>query len=123
MKKQLMHFAVATAAAFSMTAYAGGDKHEAQQSQSQSIPQSESAQSQTQAQNPELVKQAQEKLSAAGHDAGQPDGVMGPQTQTALKEFQQSKGLEASGKLDQETVAALGVEEGASTGSTAERTN
>jgi peptidoglycan hydrolase-like protein with peptidoglycan-binding domain len=37
---------------------------------------------------------------------------MGPQTQKALKEFQQSKNLEASGQLDQETLAALGVESG-----------
>jgi peptidoglycan hydrolase-like protein with peptidoglycan-binding domain len=55
------------------------------------------------------VKQAQEKLSAAGHDSGPADGIVGPKTQAALKEFQQSKGLQASGQLDQKTVAALGV--------------
>jgi peptidoglycan hydrolase-like protein with peptidoglycan-binding domain len=63
------------------------------------------------------VKQAQEKLSAAGHDAGAADGKMGPKTQAALKEFQQSKGLQASGQLDQKTVAALGVSSSGSSSS------
>ncbi|HET8748111.1 MAG TPA: peptidoglycan-binding domain-containing protein, partial [Ramlibacter sp.] len=64
--------------------------------------------------------QVQEKLSAAGHEV-QPDGIMGPKTQAALKEFQQKQGLQASGQLDQQTLAALGVSEGASasTGSSA----
>jgi peptidoglycan hydrolase-like protein with peptidoglycan-binding domain len=74
-----------------------------------------------------VVKQAQEKLSASGHDAGPADGKLGPKTQAALKEFQQSKGLQASGQLDQKTVAALGVSAGgsssasASTGSTSDK--
>jgi peptidoglycan hydrolase-like protein with peptidoglycan-binding domain len=48
---------------------------------------------------------------------------MGPKTQAALKDYQEKKGLQASGKLDQQTIAALGVEEGASasTGSTSEQ--
>ena len=48
--------------------------------------------SQSQAQSPDVVKQAQEKLSAAGMDAGQADGELGPKTQAAVKDFQQSKG-------------------------------
>jgi peptidoglycan hydrolase-like protein with peptidoglycan-binding domain len=56
-----------------------------------------------------VVKQAQEKLSAAGMNAGQADGKLGPKTQAAVKEFQQSKGIQGSGKLDQQTLAALGV--------------
>jgi peptidoglycan hydrolase-like protein with peptidoglycan-binding domain len=116
---KLTQLAVALAAAFSLSAMAAGDQKQSPQAQSgQSQTQSEqSAQSQPQgsqqasasSQSPELVKQAQEKLSAAGHDAGQADGVMGPKTQAALKEFQQSKGLQASGELDQKTIAALGV--------------
>ena len=34
---------------------------------------------------------------------------MGPQTQKALKDFQQQKGLDANGQLDQKTLSALGV--------------
>jgi peptidoglycan hydrolase-like protein with peptidoglycan-binding domain len=91
---------------------AAGDQKQKQEPQAQS---GQSAQAQSQ--SPELVKQAQEKLSAAGHDAGAADGKMGPKTQAALKEFQQSKGLQASGQLDQKTVAALGVSSGGSSSS------
>ena len=47
------------------------------------------------------VREAQERLRAAGY-AATPDG---------LKEFQQARGLAPSGKLDQRTLAALGVSE------------
>jgi len=130
MLRKLSYFFVAGATAFSMSAYAGG-QHSQQQSQDQgsasqgASSESTTAQPQAQAgqnsggQSQDMVKQAQEKLSAAGHDAGPSDGKMGPQTQAALKEFQESKGLEASGRLDQETIAALGISESgsASTGS------
>lgn len=71
--------------------------------------QGEKAGGQQMGQDKELVKQAQEKLSEAGHDVGGADGILGPKTQKGLKEFQQSKGLQPSGQLDQETLAALGV--------------
>ena len=75
------------------------------------------ASAQQQGQSQEMVKQAQQKLSEQGHEV-QADGILGPKTQAALKEFQQSKGLQASGQLDQQTLAALDVNEGsASTGS------
>jgi peptidoglycan hydrolase-like protein with peptidoglycan-binding domain len=64
----------------------------------------------------DTVKQAQQKLNAQGLNAGQADGKVGPQTQKAVKEFQQSKGLQPTGKLDRRTLAALGVEENASAG-------
>ena len=69
------------------------------------------------------MKQAQQKLSAAGHDAGPADGIMGPKTQAALKEYQQSKNLQASGQLDQKTLAALGVSGGGSTASASSDTS
>lgn len=121
MLRKISCFAVAGATAFSMSALAGGQQHQSQSGASQGAS-SESASPQSQAgQNPELVKKAQEKLSAAGHEAGPADGKMGPKTQAALKEFQESKGLEASGRLDQETIAALNTSESgsASTGSSA----
>jgi hypothetical protein len=37
----------------------------------------------------DTVKQAQEKLSAAGYDVGSADGVMGPKTQDAIEQLQQ----------------------------------
>lgn len=117
---KLTPFAVAVAAAFSMSAIAADDKQKdaqsqgAQSSQTQSAQQGSQSSQQASSQSQEMVKQAQEKLSAAGHDAGEPDGIMGPKTQSALKEFQESKGLQASGELDQKTMAALGMSEGSS---------
>jgi peptidoglycan hydrolase-like protein with peptidoglycan-binding domain len=115
MKKPLTHVAIAVALAFPLAAVAADEKQQSQQSQGASEQQA--------SQSPELVKQAQEKLSAAGHDVGEADGRMGPKTQAALKDYQEKKGLQASGKLDQQTIAALGVNEGASasTGSTSEQ--
>jgi peptidoglycan hydrolase-like protein with peptidoglycan-binding domain len=75
--------------------------------------------SQKQAQGSDIVKQAQQKLSQAGHDVGKPDGIMGPKTQAGLKEFQEKKGLQASGQLDKQTLAALGVSGEVTTGSAA----
>jgi hypothetical protein len=56
------------------------------------------------------VRQAQQALQQKGHDPGQIDGVMGPNTKQALKSFQQAQGLQSSGKLDGQTLAALGVQ-------------
>lgn len=61
--------------------------------------------------NQDTVRQVQQGLKDKGHDPGPIDGVMGPQTQSALREFQQSQGMNASGTLDQDTMGALGVEQ------------
>jgi peptidoglycan hydrolase-like protein with peptidoglycan-binding domain len=69
--------------------------------------------------DPATVRQAQEKLVSEGINPGAVDGRLGPQTQQGLQEFQRSKGLEPSGQLDAETVAALGLDGGsAATGGT-----
>ena len=103
-------FAGITALAFSQIAFAGGDMKN-QPSASQEQPQQQQSTAPGMDQN--TIKQAQEKLSSKGHDV-QADGVLGPQTQAALKEFQEKEGIQASGRLDQETLAALGVEEASS---------
>jgi peptidoglycan hydrolase-like protein with peptidoglycan-binding domain len=114
---------IAVAAMFSAAAIAGGNTSSQGASSEQHSQQSatQQQQSQSQSQNPETVKQVQEKLSAAGLDVGQPDGKIGPKTQAALKQFQEKEGLQASGQLDQETLAALqiGTPEGTSTSSSA----
>jgi peptidoglycan hydrolase-like protein with peptidoglycan-binding domain len=98
---------IAVAAIFSASAIAGGQSQSSSQGASQEPATQQQSQSQSQ-QNPEIVKQAQEKLSAAGHEV-QADGKMGPKTQAAVKEFQQKEGLQASGQLDQQTLAALEI--------------
>lgn len=64
------------------------------------------------------VRAAQQALNDRGYDAGAVDGVFGPQTETAIRSFQQTQGLPQTGTLDSATLAALGV---ADTGTAAPR--
>ena len=112
MKFKHVAFAGITALAFSQVAFAGGNSAGGSaQQQSQSGMQSE--QSAAPGVEQTTIRQAQEKLSAKGHDVTA-DGVLGPKTQAAVKEFQQKEGIQASGQLNQETLAALGVSESSS---------
>ena len=56
------------------------------------------------------VRGLQQALKDQGHDPGEIDGKMGPRTQAALRDYQQKQGLKATGQLDAETAAKLGVE-------------
>ncbi|MFC8236210.1 glycoside hydrolase domain-containing protein [Streptomyces sp. NPDC057284] len=53
------------------------------------------------------VKAAQCLLKAAGFDPGTPDGTFGPDTTTAARNFQTSKGLTADGAVGAKTWTAL----------------
>jgi len=55
------------------------------------------------------VEEAQDLLQQQGFHAGKVDGLWGPQTRQAVLSFQQSKGLQATGELDQQTLDAIGV--------------
>ena len=61
------------------------------------------------------IEQAQQKLRDDGYDPGPIDGKMGPQTRQAVKKYQHAKDFKANGRLDRQTVAALGIE-GATSG-------
>lgn len=55
------------------------------------------------------VRQVQKALTAAGYyKKGSIDGKGGPQTQKAIKAFQQAQGLKADGVVGSATTAALG---------------
>lgn len=64
----------------------------------------------------ETIRDAQSRLNAAGFSAGPIDGVLGPLTRSGLREFQESMGLETTGRLDDRTLAALGLAENSSVG-------
>lgn len=64
---------------------------------------------QTQALSPELVRNIQRSLNQRGYQAGPVDGVYGEATQQALGNFQRDQRLTASGQLDGQTLASLGV--------------
>jgi peptidoglycan hydrolase-like protein with peptidoglycan-binding domain len=52
----------------------------------------------------------QQALKDKGHDPGPIDGLMGPRTSAALRDFQSKEGIEATGKPDKQTLASLGVD-------------
>ena len=58
------------------------------------------------------LRQVQQKLNDTGFDAGQVDGMWGPNTQAALRNFQQARGLEATGRPNEQTLNALGIADG-----------
>ena len=58
---------------------------------------------------PDMVRDIQRRLSQRGYDAGPADGIYGDSTQSAMKSFQKDQKLRASGQLDEQTLAALGV--------------
>ena len=55
------------------------------------------------------VRSAQQALNDRGYNAGPPDGVWGPTTEGAVRQFQQAQRLQPTGTLDKETLSALGV--------------
>jgi len=56
------------------------------------------------------VKEVQSALKNKAMDPGPEDGVLGPKTQSALREFQKSNSLQATGRIDEKTASALGVD-------------
>lgn len=58
--------------------------------------------------SPDLMR-VQGRLKELGHDPGPIDGRLGLQTKAALKAFQTDYGLPATGEIDAETRAALGL--------------
>ena len=56
----------------------------------------------------ENIRQVQEALSKRGFDPGPVDGILGPKTEEAVRNFQDRYGIKASGKIDNQTLFALG---------------
>ncbi len=55
------------------------------------------------------ARQAQERLRSAGYNPGTADGIPGPQTLTALRQYQKAQRLPVTGLLDDATRHALGL--------------
>jgi hypothetical protein len=59
--------------------------------------------------SPDEIRQVQIMLNQQGFNVGEPDGILGERTRAALMQFQQRQGFHATGQIDQQTMAALGV--------------
>ena len=65
-----------------------------------------------------LITRYEERLSAVrvalrkrGYDAGPANAAMGPRTAEALRSFQRRQGLPVTGRADESTVTALGIQQ------------
>lgn len=66
--------------------------------------------------SPATVRRVQQRLNRLGYNAGNVDGAFDRPTRFALLHFQQARGLEPTGTLDEATLQALGVGIGAVAG-------
>jgi peptidoglycan hydrolase-like protein with peptidoglycan-binding domain len=57
----------------------------------------------------EYLRKVQQTLNGKGYDAGKVDGKWGPRTSAALRKFQGDHGIEATGRIDAQTITALGI--------------
>jgi hypothetical protein len=58
--------------------------------------------------NPDNIREVQRALLNRGFEPGPIDGILGPQTEAAVRDFQDRYGIKASGKIDNQTLFALG---------------
>ncbi|HSV29250.1 MAG TPA: peptidoglycan-binding domain-containing protein, partial [Candidatus Omnitrophota bacterium] len=56
------------------------------------------------AMDPNTVRNIQQQLDRRGYDVGEVDGIWGPRTSRAVTAFQRDENLNASGRLDQQTL-------------------
>jgi peptidoglycan hydrolase-like protein with peptidoglycan-binding domain len=60
--------------------------------------------------NAEAVRTIQGRLKQIGLYSGDADGIWGDSTQAALERFQRDRGLQASGRLDPNTLTTMGLD-------------
>jgi peptidoglycan hydrolase-like protein with peptidoglycan-binding domain len=58
---------------------------------------------------PDMIRNVQQPLQQDGTYRGRVDGVWGPGTQTAVRTYQQQHNMNATGQLDQDTLAAMNL--------------
>lgn len=118
-KQRVMPILAGAVVAVSLTACQGmmGGKETGQQQTSSMPAASSGAAGQQQAMSSDLVRDVQRGLATRGYDVGPQDGVFGDSTQQALRKFQRDQRMNATGQVDGQTLAALGVVGGVGPGS------
>jgi hypothetical protein len=66
------------------------------------------------ASNESTIVSAQEKLALQGYYRGETDGALSPEMQKAVKRYQITNGLRATGDLDTQTLEVMGLRTSAS---------
>ena len=64
--------------------------------------------------NYSIVVAAQERLAREGYYRGETDGMLSPEMQKAVRRYQITNGLRATGYLDTQTLAVMGLRKSAS---------
>ncbi len=64
------------------------------------------------AQGSSTVREAQQALKDKGFDPGPVDGLNGPKTRAAVRDYQKQQNLNVNGRLGNETLTTLGVRKG-----------
>jgi peptidoglycan hydrolase-like protein with peptidoglycan-binding domain len=105
--KRTTLFALTSALSLSASLYAYGSTTSQNESTWSKATERVESMNAQQGESSDLVKQAQDKLSALGKDVGTADGQMNAKTEQALTDFQQENGLQPTGQLDSQTLAAL----------------
>jgi len=63
------------------------------------------------AQGSRTVREAQQALKDKGYDPGPIDGINGPQTEAAVRRYQEKESINADGRLGPKTLDSLGVKQ------------
>jgi peptidoglycan hydrolase-like protein with peptidoglycan-binding domain len=61
--------------------------------------------------NPDKIRVVQQALQSKGFDPGPIDGIVGPRTKEAVRNFQDRYGMNPTGEIDNQTLFALGKSE------------
>ena len=59
-----------------------------------------------------IIAAAQDRLAREGYYHGESDGVLSSEMQNAVRRYQTTNGLRATGYLDTDTLAVMGLQEG-----------
>lgn len=65
---------------------------------------------------PRQIAAVQRALNDRGYEAGPTDGVLGPSTRTAIRTFQSDGGMQPTGRVSPQLLAALGIDADAAPG-------